>query len=547
MGRDRPEKVSGTPRGLGLYRRQGREGFFFVKNWAHLAKAFPGSLEHGGQFDEWIKRGDGSLVTSLPEAKAYCHKRNGELEQRKLALRGKFIHYSGEDLEGISQSVAEQWIKAWQKGINLQQIDLNFWQIIVCGLGDLSNAPPGYSFYATFQSGDRVLSLEAEEQKIARLIWDQGYRPCPNQFRVICSRFSILLSSHLGTAQQGKDAGAVSLPKPAFVSRAQTWKALLEAKKDEGVAHGTLRGIVVALDRLKRWLIEEYKIQLPTGLEPEVALQYRQYLYTNAGLAPVTAKKEMRYVNATFNAGLRLGLIPLNPFKNLPLNRQEALQAQMHSRKSLDRNKIIPPEVVQRIHQAMVCNKRSGRDPGFDVFYLQAVTGTRIQEVAGLRGCDFIERLSGGFIYKCIRVAHWAERGVGAAHSGRGGLKTPQSQRIIPLPLNAHGIWEKYANDKNMTAAFPGEQPKNANQNWGDNLSRRMRDKCADYPGSHGWRETLINNALNNDMPTNIVQMLTGKTGNTSLADYTSQDLSLMLKAVEHNYEAIRLPPWTDC
>ena len=200
----------------------------------------------------------------------------------------------------------------------------------------------------------------------------------------------------------------------------------------------------------------------------------------------------MRYLNTTFNAVLRLGLIPLNPFKNLSLNLQEALQAQMHSRKSLDRNKIIPPEVVQRIYQAMACNKRSGGDPGFDVFYLHTVTGRRIQEVAGLCGCDFIERLSGGFVYTCIMVAHWAERGVGAAHSCRRGLKIPQSQRIIPLPLNAHGIWEKYANGKNMTAAFPGEQPINANQNWGDNLTRRMRDKCLDYPGSYGWRETLI-------------------------------------------------------
>jgi len=32
MGKDKSTKVEGTPRGLGLYRRQGREGFFFVKN-----------------------------------------------------------------------------------------------------------------------------------------------------------------------------------------------------------------------------------------------------------------------------------------------------------------------------------------------------------------------------------------------------------------------------------------------------------------------------------------------------------------------------------
>jgi len=123
MGRDKPTRVEGTPRGLGLYRRQGREGFFFIKNWSHLAKKFPGAFEHNGQFDEWIKRADGSLVDNLKEAKAYCLRRTGELEQRKIALTYPSIHYSGEDLEGIAQTVASMWIKAWQRGANLQKHD----------------------------------------------------------------------------------------------------------------------------------------------------------------------------------------------------------------------------------------------------------------------------------------------------------------------------------------------------------------------------------------------------------------------------------------
>ena len=38
MGRDRASRVTSAPRGLGLYRRSGREGFFFVKNLAAKAK-----------------------------------------------------------------------------------------------------------------------------------------------------------------------------------------------------------------------------------------------------------------------------------------------------------------------------------------------------------------------------------------------------------------------------------------------------------------------------------------------------------------------------
>jgi hypothetical protein len=134
MGRDKPNRVEGTPRGLGLYRRQGREGFFFIKNWSHLAKEFPGAFERNGQFDEWIKRTDGTLVDNLKEAKAYCLRRSGELEQRKIALTQPTIRYSGEDLEGIAQTVANTWIKAWQRGANLQQLELDLWRVFMDAL-----------------------------------------------------------------------------------------------------------------------------------------------------------------------------------------------------------------------------------------------------------------------------------------------------------------------------------------------------------------------------------------------------------------------------
>ena len=139
MGRDKPTRVEGTPRGLGLYRRQGREGFFFVKNWSHIAKEHPSAFERNGQFDEWIRSADRSLVDNLEEAKAYCLKRCAELEQRKLALTQPAIRYSGEDREGIAQAVSGTWIKAWQRGANLQQPNLDFWRVfqldVLCRAG----------------------------------------------------------------------------------------------------------------------------------------------------------------------------------------------------------------------------------------------------------------------------------------------------------------------------------------------------------------------------------------------------------------------------
>jgi len=128
MGRDKPTRVDGTPRGLGLYRRQGREGFFFVKNLSHIAKEFPEAFERNGQINEWIKRADGSIVDNVKEAKAYCYRRIGDIEQRKVILRSATVRYSSTDLEGIAQAVSSTWIKKWQRGKNLQQLDISRWK-----------------------------------------------------------------------------------------------------------------------------------------------------------------------------------------------------------------------------------------------------------------------------------------------------------------------------------------------------------------------------------------------------------------------------------
>jgi len=81
--------------------------------------------------------------------------------------------------------------------------------------------------------------------------------------------------------------------------------------------------------------------------------------------------------------------------------------------------------------------------------------------------------------------------------------------------------------------------PKNSSQNWGDNLKRRMKEKCKDYPGTHGWRRSLINNLINSGLPNRVVEMVTGKTGQSSLNEYAIDDLVLMLKAIELNAEIL--------
>jgi hypothetical protein len=63
MGRDRASRVTSAPRGLGLYRRSGREGFFFVKNLAAEAKRYPAVTVSPTYIDEQIRRRDSVLIT----------------------------------------------------------------------------------------------------------------------------------------------------------------------------------------------------------------------------------------------------------------------------------------------------------------------------------------------------------------------------------------------------------------------------------------------------------------------------------------------------
>ena len=58
------------------------------------------------------------------------------------------------------------------------------------------------------------------------------------------------------------------------------------------------------------------------------------------------------------------------------------------------------------------------------------------------------------------------------------------------------------------------------------------------------WRETIINNATNAGISYRAVEMLTGKTGDSSTTQYTSDDLVVMQQAVEINAEALQINEW---
>ena len=556
MGRDKPIRVEPTPRGLGLYRRQGREGFFFIKNWSHLAKQHPGAFEGSGQFDEWIRRADGSLVVSIAEAKAYCLRRNAELETRKLALRREFDEYDPADLEAISHQLAEKWIRAWQRGINLQKMNLERWTIITRFIGDaerrIEEDPRIFAFTGTDEEvaatdGPLIFviprEIKDEEIKIQRLCWDEGYRPNPKQLTIIFHQIRQQVLKHLEKAKENKDDGQIAPPTPPLKGRGLSWEALLNAKAIEGMAPGTLTSLKKALQRLEHWLNTQFGLKLPTSIESAIALQYRGWLFSEqSGLLQSTSGKELRLINSAFNAAVKQGITGANPFQHLPRDRRASMKLKIDSRKTVDTNKVLSAEQVISIHNKMLCAKNGKRDSGYSLYYLQAITGGRIQEIAGLRKCDFTRRVYKDTEYKCIEIRAWSGRGFGVL-GGRGGLKTPQSERIIPLPRVAESIWDEKADPKSAAPAFPNEKPTGRGR-WGDNLARRMRDKIPSFPGTHAWRETLINNLLNSSVPVRVVEMITGKSSRTPLAQYTSDDLPSMAEAIQMHVELLGIPTY---
>jgi hypothetical protein len=72
-----------------------------------------------------------------------------------------------------------------------------------------------------------------------------------------------------------------------------------------------------------------------------------------------------------------------------------------------------------------------------------------------------------------------------------------------------------------------------------------MRDKCKAFK-TKSWRETISNNATNAGISYRAVEMVTGKTGESTVIQYTSDDLAVMQKVVEVNAECLKIEKWLE-
>lgn len=552
MGADRARRIASAGR-IGLYRKDGCAGFYFIKNLAAQAKKHPGQIEKA-YIDEQIRRLDGSVVTSQREAETYCHRRNAEINEMLLALSGETIRYSGAELESIAENLASRWIRNWQRGVNLQEMDLESIGALATVL--TAEGAEGSDEEVTVQMapeisvkttraqaellerqlaaatpGERIdlwvfnpSQTRAEQQRLERLCWQQGFRPTKQNLQHLMVRFAAMVNGHMAEAGKQQKQGAVEPPKPALKKKGVTWQQVLKAKENEGIAAGTSKGIHNAVKRLQNFSKTQCGASLPSEIDTDMALAYRNWLYgPESPLRISSAGKEIRFINSALTAAVKQQLLLTNPFSALPKDRRSSHLSKAFARKDVDKNKVISREKAAEIIEAV------RTDQSFDVLFLQAVTGARIQEIAGVRKCDFTDRRVGGESFRCIEIRPWDGRGHSLMGQG-GGIKTQHSERVIPLPEIANQVWTKYADEGSEAPAFPQEKP-GANGIWGDKLRARFARK---FPGvgTHCWRETLVNNHQGVVDP-RITEMITGKASRSVLSDYTSDDLPKMKDAIE--------------
>jgi len=315
LGRDRAIRVTLAPRGLGLYRRVGREGFFFIKNLAAQSKRHPGQIKRA-HIDEQVISATGDLVTNQKAAEAYCHRKNAEIAEMLLSLNGEFISFSGTDLEAIAQTLADKWIRGHQRGLNLQDLNLDrmaalakyasamAWQ----GTTNWTKVGAWLGMHQVDEEGElgparyshiSANELESEASKLLRLCWSEGFRPSQRVLAEIMTRFATYISEHAENASGEKEEGILQPPLPKIKERGLSWDRLINAKRSEHMADGTMKEIGRAINRLKDWLKYQHQLSLPSGLDAELSLNYRNWIYGDEnGLKYSTASKEIRYLSA---------------------------------------------------------------------------------------------------------------------------------------------------------------------------------------------------------------------------------------------------------
>lgn len=289
--------------------------------------------------------------------------------------------------------------------------------------------------------------------------------------------------------------------------------------------HGptTLPGVRNALNKLMCWSAENHEVNSIKEVDSNLL---RQYAITIRKIQPKSARKDLSYLSSIFQCGIEHGMLEgPNPCQSIPrLKRSERRKA---AAKTVEKNNSLTAQQLQRLDQVMIKDKQS------DIYLLQRFTGARQQEIAGLRHCDF--RVVSG--YKCIVIEAHQERGMGM-EGQTNGIKTPQSQRMIPLPSCLDKLWDRLQSSS-QEPCFP----KQANERtYGENYRARYHNKARARglpAGTHSLRETMIQTLISNGIREYTIRCIAGKT--MPMPDYVHEDIPRMAEAIAKYAEISQL------
>jgi hypothetical protein len=291
--------------------------------------------------------------------------------------------------------------------------------------------------------------------------------------------------------------------------------------------HGptTIPGVRNALAKLVKWSSNRHNVQSIEKIDGNLIKLYATEIRKTQ---PKTARKDLSYLSSIFQCGIEHGYLP-GPNPCLCIPKAKRSERKKAAQKTFDRNNSLTRVELHDLDQLMLRDKQSS------LYLLQRFTGARQQEVAGLRHCDFRD-VNG---YRCIVIEAHESRGMGL-DGQTSGIKTPQSQRAIPLPPCLDQLWEEMHSDS-KNPCFP----KNTNERThGENYRARYHNKAMRKglpAGTHSLRETMIQTLVSNGIREYTIRCITGKT--MPMADYVHEDIPRMAEAIALYAEL--MPLWS--
>ena len=319
-------------------------------------------------------------------------------------------------------------------------------------------------------------------------------------------------------AGDAKGAGAVKAPPPAGGSNPLvTAEELVQMSLEEGwQGPTTIPNVRKSMRKLMDWAKREKGIQLPSALKGEHLAEFARQLRRDQ---PKVAKTDIYNISGLFNHAIDhkvlAGPNPCQEIRSLPR------QAKLTRTPKKTRNE----EKYISIDDMKIIDSFTRKDKQFNLYLLQRLTGTRQQEIAGIRHCDFGEQMG----IKGVFIEAHAEREHGI-NGQKGGLKNLQSERFIPLPTVLHELWKKYSSkSKEMVFPLQGKEPR-----YGENYRSRLENKCASRglpTCTHCSRKCITQDLTANGIRDYVVECICGR--DLPIPDYLHEDLGKFAEAVE--------------